>query len=213
MRPKLIITFDRLSEADFLAKAGAIVAALTNNPNFPEPWPAQVPSLAQLAEALNAYREAYHASLTRDTVKIGQRDAARQTLTDMFRRLAPYLEMVAQDDAAMLATTGYDLRRESVRGNGDTLPAPADFRVGHGLQSGTLDVHVARLAGARSYEVHTAQGDPTVEANWRHALVSPTATRITLAGLKPAQTYWVRVRGIGGNGAGQWTDPAMVIVV
>jgi hypothetical protein len=39
MHPKLIITFGCLSEADFQAKAGAIIAALDGNPNFSEPWP------------------------------------------------------------------------------------------------------------------------------------------------------------------------------
>lgn len=213
MQPKLIITFDRFSEADFQAKAGSIVAALATNKNFPDPWPNQVPSVKQLSEALDDYRAAYNASLTRDTIKIGQRDAARKTLTDMLRSLAPYLEVVAQGDAAVLASTGYDLRRDPARGNGDILPPPADFRVGHGPQSGTLAVHIARLPGARSYEVQTAQGDPTAEASWTHALVSPTASRIILAGLTPAQTYWVRVRGIGSTGPGQWTDPATVIVV
>jgi hypothetical protein len=121
--------------------------------------------------------------------------------------------MVAQGDAAILATTSYDLRREPVRGNGDLLPAPANFRVAHGPQSGALDVHVARLPGARSYEVEIAQGDPMVEENWKHVLTAATGSHIPLAGLTPARTYWIRVRGIGSGGSGIWTEPASVIVV
>lgn len=40
MQAKLILNFDRLSEADFLTKADTILVALTGNPRFPEPWPA-----------------------------------------------------------------------------------------------------------------------------------------------------------------------------
>ena len=106
MQAKLIITFDPLSITDFMVKAGAIITAMTGNAHYPESWAAQVPTLEQLNTALDAYRDAYHASLTRDTLKIAQRDSARQTLTDLLKRLAPYLELIAQGDTAMLATTG-----------------------------------------------------------------------------------------------------------
>lgn len=212
MQPKLIVTFDRLSEADFLVKAGFIIASLTQNANYPEPWATQAPSLAQLNDALNAYRNAYHASLTRDTLKIAQRDTARQTLTNLFKRLAPYLELVAQGNVTILASTGYDLRHDIVRGGNGPLPAPADFRVVHGAISGTLNLRAAKLSGAGNYEVQIAQGDPTIEANWKHALSSMTCSHILLEGLIPAQTYWLRIRGIG-KGAGAWSDPINIIVV
>jgi len=185
MQPKLIITFDRLSEADFLAKAGFIMASLVGNAHYPEPWAAQAPGLSQLNEALAAYRDAYHASLTRDTLKIAQRESARQALTDLLKRLAPYLELVAQGDTAILASAGYDLRKDIVHGNGGALPAPGNFRVVHGQKSGTLDIHIARLSGAGSYEVQTAQGDPTLETNWKHALSSINSSHILLKGPAP----------------------------
>jgi hypothetical protein len=214
MQAKLIISFQRLSEADFQAKAGHIVASLTGNSHYPEPWPAQVPSLSRLNDALNAYREAYHASLTHDTVKIKQRNDARQTLIDLLGQLAPYLEMIAQGDTNILASTGYDLRRDIQRGqNSGILHAPTGLRVVHGQHSGTLEIRVDRLTGAGSYEVQTAQTDPTVEANWKHALTSTTSTHILLESLTPAQTYWVRVRGIGSGGNGVWTEAVSVIVV
>ena len=214
MQAKLIIAFDPLSITDFMAKAGAIVTAMTGNVHYPEPWAAQVPTLEQLNSAFKAYQDAYHASLTRDTLKIAQRDSARQTLTDLLKRLAPYLELIAQGDTAMLATTGYGLRHDIVRNSGNSpLPAPADFRVAHGAKSGTLNVHVARLPGAGSYEVHTAQGDPALESSWQHAVSSVTATHILIEGLIPGQNYWLRVRGISSYGGGVWTDPVSIIVV
>jgi hypothetical protein len=51
------------------------------------------------------------------------------------------------------------------------LPAPADFKIAHGPKSGTLLLHVARLAGAKSYDVDMALGDPAIEGNWKHATV------------------------------------------
>jgi hypothetical protein len=109
MQPKLVIAFDTMNEADFQAKVGHILSSLTNNPNFPEPWPEPVPPLAQLNEAYRVYLDAYHASLTRDTLKIKQRDAARQTLTDMLKHVASYLEVIAHLATDKLFTTGFDL--------------------------------------------------------------------------------------------------------
>ena len=213
MQSKLITTFDRLSEPDFLAKSGSIITNLTGNSHYPEPWVVQVPTLAQLTAAYTAYLDGYHAALTHDSLKIALRNSARQTLTDKLKSLIPYLELVAQGDTHILATTGYDLRKDVVRGsNSEILPAPVDFRVTHGAKSGSFDIHIAKLPGAGSYEVQITQSDPAIEANWRHATTSLTATHILLEGLTPGQAYWVRVRGIGTAGAGVWTEPVNLIV-
>ena len=214
MQPKLVIAFDPLSEAEFQAKVGHILASLSNNPYFPEPWPEPVPSLAQLNAAYMVYLDAYHASLTRDSQKIRQRDAARDALTDKLKHLASYLELVAHHDTDKLSTTGFDLRRDIVRGiHGGTLPAADKFWAEHGPKSGTVMLHVARVAGAKLYEVQIAQGDPSVEENWKPATISATGSHILLEDLTPAQTYWFRVRARGSGGSGLWTDPISLIVV
>ena len=213
MQAKLITTFDSLSEPDFLAKSGTIVSSLTANPNYPEPWMVQVPSLAQLSAAYSTYLDGYHAALSHDSLKIALRKSARLTLTELLKRLIPYLELVAQGDTHILATSGYDLRKDVVRGgSADILAAPVDFRVTHGAKSGSFDIHMAKLQGAGSYEVQITESDPAIEANWRHATISLTSTHILLEGLIPGQAYWVRVRGIGTAGAGVWTEPVNLIV-
>ena len=213
MQPKLIIAFDRLKEADFYVKAGIINSALTNNPLYSEPWINQVPSLATINAAYIAYQDAYHAALTKDTLKSAFRDTLRASLTALFKQLAPYLEAVAQGDLSILATTGYDLRHDIVHsGSVDPLPAPEGFQVTHGTLTGTLNVQVSRLTGAGSYDVESTQGDPGIEANWKHVLSSKNASHMLLSNLTPGQTNWFRVRAIGSHGEGAWTDPLSIIV-
>ena len=214
MQAKLIVTFDRLSAPDFLVKSGSIVNSMTGNSHYQEPWIGQGLTLDLLTAAYGNFQDAYHASLTKDTLKIAQRDVARIALTDLIKRLAMYLELISIGDTAMLATTGYDLRHDIVRNNSnDLLPAPADFRVTHGQLSGSLNVQVARLANAGSYEIHVAKDDPKIESNWQHAISSVTSTHIVITGLIPGQTYWLRVRGIDSNGGGVWSEPISIIVV
>ncbi len=82
-----------------------------------------------------------------------------------------------------------------------------------GAFSGSLDIKTSPLEGAASYDVQIAQLDPTVEANWAHTTTSKTASHIQLTGLTPGQSYWLRMRGIGSNGVGLWTDPLNIMVV
>ena len=214
MQAKLIVTFDRLSSSSFLAKSGSIVASMNGNSHYPEPWAGQGLTLNQLNSAYTNFEDAYHESLSRDTAKIAKRDVARQTLSDLLKRLALYLELMAEGDTAILASTGYDLRHDSVRNNSnDLLPAPAEFHVTHGQLSGTLNINVSKLLGAGSYEVQITQGDPNIESNWQHALSSVKCSHILITGLIPAQIYWLRVRGFDSNGGGVWTDPISIMVV
>ena len=214
MQAKLIVAFDRLSDADFITKSGTIVAALTGNVNYPEPWLPQIASLVELTNALADYEVAYHGALSKDILKVSHRESSRLALTDILKKMAPYLEVVAQGNIDVLVTTGYDLRRDTTHASSfDPLPAPADFKVLLGDFSGSLDIKISRLLGAASYDVQITQLDPTVEANWAHTATSKTSSHIQLTGLTPGQSYWLRMRGIGTNGVGLWTEPLNIMVV
>ena len=160
------------------------------------------------------YETAYHDALSQDKFKISHRNDCRVVLIGILKTIAPYFELASQADVSKLATSGYDLRRDTTHNNTfDILPAPLDFSIMHGAFSGTIDIKISRLTGAASYEVQITQLDPMVEENWKHALWSTTATHIHLPDLIPGQSYWLRIRGIGTNGVGLWTDPLHMIVV
>ena len=214
MQAKLIITFENLSEPNFLAKAELINTSLTGNANFPPPFPAEVPTLAQLAAAFTAYQTAYNAATGHDQTAIATRNTARIALTTILKKLAPHLETASGGVVAKLTTTGYDLRHDIVQGTGTTpLAAPADFKITRGKLSGVLLVHARILPGAGSYQAQTTDGDPTVPANWKDAGTFVHCSHIELTALVPGKTYSVRLRGIGSHGPGAWTDHASLMVV
>ena len=215
MRNKLLLPPRSMGDGAYIPYVGHIIACLTDNPYFPLPWIPQVPSLVEIIAAYEAYQDAYHAALNRDLIKIDQRNTARETLNTMLVKLVPYLEMVADDDVIKLKSTGFGLRAEPTHTTQtDPLPAPSDFRVKHGAVSGTLDLHIAKLAGAGNYEVQISLAiDPSDESCWVHNMSSLSSQHITVRGLTPGQAVWVRVRGIGSNGNGLWTAPLRIIVV
>jgi len=217
MQPTLIIAFERLNENAFHAKAELIDTSLSSaavTAAFPPPWPTKVPSPAQIHTAFLAYDTVYLASKGGDRLKISARTAARKTLTTLFKKAAPYLELIADGDLTLLGLTGYDLRHDATHSRHDTpLAGPEGFTIARGKKSGTLVGKCRKLAGAGSYVLQICTGDPTVEANWTDAVISKLCTRIEATGLTPGKTYYVRLCGVGTNGRGVWTNPISLMVV
>ena len=214
MQPKLIIAFDRLSEPDFDAKAELINTSLTGNVNFPVPWPAYVPQPADLGTARTNNHTLYDAAQNGDSVKITARNAARDTLTALLKKLAPYLELVASGDVAKLQTTGYDLRHDIVQGTSpNPLPAPANFTFTRADVTGTMVASADSLDGAGSYELNICTGDPSVEANWQDKGTFLHDSEIMTDSYMPGKIYYARLRGIGSSGPGVWAVSPGVMAV
>jgi hypothetical protein len=214
MQPKLIISFDVLSEPAFDAKADLIFTSLTGNVNFPLPWPAYVPQLADIGTAKTDYHTKFEAAQSGDSTKISLRNDARDGLTIMLKKLAPYLELVADGSVAKLQTTGYDLRHDIVQPvNPNPLPAPPNFNFARGDVSGTMSAWADSLPGAGSYILQICTGDPAVEANWTTKTTSLHCSNIITDGYKPGTIYYARLCGIGTNGYGVWAVSPGVMAV
>ena len=130
MPPTLVTDFASLSEAAFLAIFIRIVACLTGNPHFPEPWPAPLPGTAALKVALDAFQLAFAAAKGRDPEKVAIRDGQRVTNTETLQSLSHYLMLVAGGNLAALESTGYGLRHTPVKSQSHDPPAaPAHVAV------------------------------------------------------------------------------------
>jgi len=214
MRPRISTDFNRLKDAELLLKANTIIAAMTDNPNFPEPWPVQVPSLSTLKDAVASFQTAVQDALTRDTTKILLRDKAWEYLIHQLLDLVPFVEMIAKGDVNILMSSGFDLCKERTH-TGSTrtsLEAPAGFTVKRSELEGELVAHVAKLQGAGSYELQLAEGDPTVEDRWHQYAIFTNGSKMVVTGLTSGHRVSVRVRGINAAGPGAWSDTVTKIV-
>jgi hypothetical protein len=215
---KLVVAFARLSEADFQLRVSTIFAALTDHPKIPDPWPAPVPSLAQMQQEDADYREAHLAVQRRDLGQLHRRDDMRARLTTSLQRVAAYIELLANGDLELLQSSGFALRRDPGRplgtggAGGSYLPAPQDFRVGLGPRAGSLQVDATPQRGAIAYEIHVTRGDPTVDEGWTLALIVHSVRHVVVDKL-PAGPTWVRLRAVRPGGtSGPWTSPISVVV-
>lgn len=114
-------------------------------------------------------------------------------------------------------TSSISARRASFsRGKDRATPRAMNLVLTVGDAGGEVDAHWDSLykQGVKSYEVQTAlnpvNNDP-ITATWRH---QPTVTKskAALTGFTPGARIWVRIRGIGPAGSGEWCDPATSIV-
>jgi hypothetical protein len=212
MQAKLIINFDTLSEPVFFNKAELINNSLATNVNFPLPWPSTVPTPTDLNTAFLAYQSTSNAAMTHDVIKTAARDVARTALTVILKKIAPYLEIVANGNTMMLMTTGYDLRQDAVATAPATLPAPPNFSVVRGLLSGVLEASATVVPGAGSYILQQTTGDPSVEANWTGGKVFMHCSDMELTGQVSGTKVSLRLCAVGTNGQGVWTDVVTLYV-
>ena len=93
------------------------------------------------------------------------------------------------------------------------LPHVTKLKITHPDAPGVIVPRWASLyrAGVKSYEVQTLlTGDPLTGA-WVHQ-ASVLKAKCTLPGLPTGARVWVRVRGIGTSGPGDWSTPVSGIV-
>jgi hypothetical protein len=214
MQPKLIISFDTLSEPQFLLRVSTIGTSLDGNLAFPGPWPAAVPAAGLIVTGVTTYQGAYKDAKDGDRVKIKVRKGQRVILSGQLKTVAGYLEIVAAGDVGMLATTGYELRHDIVKSTDQEPLAPLrGLKVIRGTLSGVLLVHAQADAFADVYDLQIAFADPAVEANWTDLGNYARCNRIELTGLTPQKTYYVRIRGFNKNGYGAWaTSPGILVL-
>ncbi len=187
-KAKLILSFQRHSDANLKIKAESILQMVTGNTYFPAP----VPPLAQLEAALDAYKLALLEAQGGDRVKIATKRACRIALEDVLGQLARYIMYVANGSPEMLVSSGYELvkhREPSV------LHEPGVVNVKHGISSGRLVANLKRVQGAYGY-LYQITPDPLLpESKWQ-SMPLKRSTCI-FENLKPGQKYWIRVAAIG----------------
>jgi len=124
-------------------------------------------------------------------------------LKNSLRFRVSYVQLVAKGDPAKILLSGFDLASEPVP-VGD-LPAPINFEISLG-DPGVLKPRWKPVPGARSYILECAEH--TSPMVWTQVKVT-TTSRTEVTGLVSGKTYAFRVRAVGSNGEGPWSDEAV----
>src|SRR5262249_5746292 len=106
---------------------------------------------------------------------------------------------------------GYDLR-QPVQPVPQPLPAPV-LRVQRNGLSGVLIGRSPSIAGAKGYEGQICTGNPTGEESWHTAVFDKGCRALQFTGLTPGQVYSFRVRALGRDGWGAWSNVEQMMAV
>jgi hypothetical protein len=196
--------FSKMLENDLVTKVTFIIAQLTGNPSFAT----TDPTLAQLQAALDALTQAM--ALADPQARDAAVAAARAALQQMLEDLADNLEKTANNDPVKLATTGYDIRKETAS-TAEPPPVPQNVRLKLTGNSGEAQLLFEASDRAKGYQVQTA-ADPN-NNSWTDYDTFSSSRGILLKGFPRAKDIWVRVRAIGPNNTkSAWSDPATILI-
>jgi fibronectin type III domain protein len=189
---------------DKLQTGRQIIAAMTSNHNFPNPHPPLADVTAALATLDEAYKAHQIAKSDAPRTKANVADDAEIQLDSQLRKLAAYVESIADKDETIIASAG--LQTKAARTTPSTLPAPAALSATAGDREGEINLTWRKVENSRSYIIQISPDPPSADS-WGHAETVTIASK-TIENLTSGKTYWFRVAAIGSLGQSGWSELA-----
>lgn len=202
MRQDRVYTDYRRWSDDALAiLAGRTVEFITNNANFTDPQPDLVAYTALVTD----YRQKLEVARNRGSqVEITAKNNARQALLKGMKQLAFYVNITANGDTHVLASSGLILvsQPQALR-----IPyAPMYGKLEDGARSGELNFRFEPIANAWEYEYQiaselAADGQP----EWGDIIRTSHSQQNPIIPVAPGTKYYARVRARNVKGESDWS--------
>jgi hypothetical protein len=193
---KVKTTFNTLTIAEKIQKGYSIVSAMDGNPNFPP----SVPIVQQVTAALESLEKAHQDALYGGKIKKAMMYLAEQHLDNLMLSLAGYVQSESRGDAAIILSSGFELKGSNSASPALTVPSAPVVRPGG--REGEVQVSWNRSRVAKSYSVRISKDNG---ATWED-VGTYTRSRIVLAGLESRSTPWFKVCAFGIQGHTDWSD-------
>ena len=189
--PKVVTGFNALKEDELDTVGQSIINKMTGNPNFTSP----IPPLADVQTALDEFMAAM-ADLGAGKGSTIIKDQKKTTLLDLLTKLATYVQLNCQDDAAIIESSGFKIKQAKTPIG--PLPKPV-LKVEAG---GPGQVKLtATSVGANSYQFEYTLAPATTSSTWQ--VNASTKSKTVVNGLTSGKQYTFRVAGVG-------TDPSRI---
>lgn len=205
---KILRNWNRLPISDRIA---FMRQAVDKQKATPSPIPNAYPDLAALDAAVTA-AEAADAAVTALEGQLQSLRASRIAKTDTaateFEHDAKHVESNTKGDAALEIAAGFAVATPAAAVG--PMTQPLDLTVTMGDNDGSLDWQCHPVDGASGMEPQTT-ANPLDAASWKSSQVV-TQSSGTLTGLTSGVRTYVRVRAIGAQGPGPWSDVASKMV-
>jgi hypothetical protein len=174
-----------------------ILIAIFANPDTP---------YATGTEIVNKLEKYYMSSRGGDHEQVALMHQADEEFDDYFRKLAYYVDRVADGDEAIILSSGFHLAKQPVPSERPEFTAEA------GDTPGSIGLKRKAVPGATSYvwEYYVGAEAPT-EDKWLFAGSTAQAS-YEMNGLNSGDKVWFRVAAVTRDGMQPFTDPIMKVV-
>jgi len=180
---------------DLISFVQAVIARMTNNPNFTTP----TPTLVAVSGALTAYENAETAMKTTKGTK-GDRAQKRRDLVALLKHLRDYVQQCCESNMenALGIAESANMRLRVV-----AVHMKAALTITQGLVSGSVVCDAKAVAKDATY-YFSYSVDKT---SWI-SIPDTMKSKVTISGLMPGQTYYFRFRALTRKGMG---DPSQMV--
>lgn len=204
---KVSAAFSRYRDGNLLLFAENVLAAFIANTALTELYPPSVASIAELRQAIDAFRIGYTAALSKGTDRIAIRNERRVDLVRVLTTMAHQVETLAVKTPSVIVNSGFEASRpygSSSHHGGVDAPR---LSLKHGDFPGIIIASSPQVQRAVSLEMQITEGDPSNQEGWKFQGVHTKASRMEIGNLESGKVYWFRARGHGAAGPGPWSDP------
>lgn len=199
----VVLNFVKIPVSSKVEVGRSVESTMLNNPHFTNPDV----KIEDLKASTDLLEERNLAAITGGKEATALMHQAEDVWIDKMRKMALYVDRIADGDAAKILSAGFDLAKQ---------PSPAvrpEFSVELGEKSGSVLLRRQRIEGARSYIWQCCVGEnPGNETEWENAQVSSQAS-VELTGLTPLSKYWFRVAAVTITGTTAYCAPIMQVVI
>jgi hypothetical protein len=186
-RTRIKLSFIRLTDSKFLAKANFIMSSMTNNAVV---FVAPQPTLIVVAAAIKAYSDAYYQADGGSKMDQENKATTRTALENILYSLGLWATFIT-DGGENLALSGFDLVKDP---QPRKLGGLADATLSQGISTGQINASVPK-GNAASFSFEITNAVPTAQTVWQTFQVS--TSQYVFKNLVPGQQYYIRVGAIG----------------
>ena len=196
------------SEAKVLAFSDAVIAALTNNANFPT----AAAKITELVAAQSVYAAALSAAKDGNRMQAAEKNVAKKTVLGLLRELCSLVNFVADGNRVLLLNSGFDISKDI---STPVVIEPAkNVIVSYGANSGEMDVAVKGVKGHKGlvfeYALATEKNEIAADANW--ISLPSSSAQCTIVNMPIGERVLIRIGIAGARRQLVYTTPVLKLV-
>lgn len=205
IKPRALVGFGEMKDNEILVAANTILAAMGENPNFPNP----TPSLEEVGNLADDYANKLAIASKRGSPEDNAlKKESKADLAEILQQLGHYVNSVAKGHLSKVLSSGFPTNSP------EAPPQPPNvvdgLKLEDGRQSGQIRLSFNKLSNIRLYEYQYRRADVPDEP-WSERFITTSTRGNVIAPLLPGVHYETRVRALNTHGIGDWSQVVRIM--